>query len=197
MQPNPDAPIAVTILDTATGELRRTPAIFGHRWWAEGNGSCDCNRIIMDPPFPYGGECAGRRRYLIVDAEGGHPVSAYNQGYPAELVAAHLDAFVRQARLRAEAELGGIIGDLREDSSAYRRGLADGVGKEGERVLGRIRDAVHSWEGEPDPTLRGMVQAALEELAVCITHRGITHEDALARVRAEAGRLTGREGAEG
>jgi hypothetical protein len=65
----------------------------------------------------------------------------------------------------------------------YERGRQDGVREEGERILARIREAIASWEREPDLELRSWVQSTLEVLSTCITHRGVTKEEALKRAR--------------
>ncbi|MCP5018898.1 MAG: hypothetical protein GY938_27020 [Ketobacter sp.] len=36
----------ITILDTETGKKKNIDSAFSAYWWAEGNGSCDCNRAI-------------------------------------------------------------------------------------------------------------------------------------------------------
>ncbi len=89
----------VTILDTDTGARRTTEPDFDFTdyWWAEGNGSCDCNREIvfgvdeeMDALL---GEniCHGARRFLIVEADGNqYSLEDLNADYPVELRRAHL-----------------------------------------------------------------------------------------------------------
>lgn len=82
----------VTILDTETG--KRYPGVDGGPdgwWWAEGNGSCDCNRsIFVGHRTAEAGYCLGQKRYLIVEAEDpSFTLLEYNDGYPPELLAKH------------------------------------------------------------------------------------------------------------
>jgi hypothetical protein len=129
--------VTVHILDTLTGEVRRYEGPFNAHWWCEGNGGCDCNRdeagVVVEPaarPAPPAPEptfdeattCAGCKRYLVVDAPdacdpaaGDFTLADYNGRYPPGLIGRHLGVFLRYARRRAEAELGRIISDLRED----------------------------------------------------------------------------------
>lgn len=69
---------------------------------------------------------------------------------------------------------------------------AEGVRKEGERLLGRIREVIASWEGEPRDANAGIVVAAFKVFSACITHRGVTREAALdaGRKRLEDERAT-------
>ena len=47
----------ITILDTKTGNKKVIETKFSPFWWAEGNGSCDCNRAIeMDCDEEFDGE---------------------------------------------------------------------------------------------------------------------------------------------
>jgi hypothetical protein len=76
----------VTLLDTKTNEKRdcSTWLDFDFYWWSEGNGGCDCNRVIA---FQQGEEkdyaeeqridlelqpdrCLGTKRWLVVDVSG-------------------------------------------------------------------------------------------------------------------------------
>lgn len=83
----------VTLLDTQTGETREVGGILDF-WWAEGNGSCDCNR---EPYFGHNSgsdQCIGAKRYLIIKAEPvtrpprvlGYTLAEYNEDYPKELL---------------------------------------------------------------------------------------------------------------
>jgi hypothetical protein len=88
----------VTLLDTKTGERRKSSDYFNVYWWSIGNGSCDCNRRVAfdhDDPDEDNGYCCGCERYLIVDASGdleGLTLEEFirkaNQDYPPELIAA-------------------------------------------------------------------------------------------------------------
>jgi hypothetical protein len=61
----------------------------------------------------------------------------------------------------------------------FERGRRYGIDEEGARILGRIREAIASWEEEPRPPDAGIVIAALDVLSCCITHRGVSRDDAL------------------
>lgn len=85
----------VTILDTVTGTLKRTEDsehfnTYDAYWWAEGNGSCDCNRGLLFEDVEveeFGGFCIGATRYLIVEAEDKtFSLKEYNENYPYSLV---------------------------------------------------------------------------------------------------------------
>ncbi len=95
-QPDPrhDIPLTVTVLDTVTGEQGTQNTPFGTYWWAEGNGSCDCNRATFFPEQVNEagnvvdedtGYCRGCIRYRIVDAQpllAGYTLADFNEGYP-------------------------------------------------------------------------------------------------------------------
>lgn len=98
----PTAPnLTPTIKDIVTGntaKLRFSASLF---WWAEGNGSCDCNRDEFPPdddvddnePGPVLGEslCASER-FIVIDVESDDGpiddatkallIAEMNQGYP-------------------------------------------------------------------------------------------------------------------
>ena len=84
----------VVILDTQTGERKTTDESFDWDayWWAEGNGSCDCNREIPFVGLDFSDcFCKGAKRYLIVEAESKeYSLDEYNSDYPAELKEKHL-----------------------------------------------------------------------------------------------------------
>jgi hypothetical protein len=61
----------------------------------------------------------------------------------------------------------------------FERGRQYGVNEEGARILGRIRDGIASWEQYPDDPESGPVIACLEVLSCCITHRGVSRDDAV------------------
>lgn len=61
----------------------------------------------------------------------------------------------------------------------FERGRRYGTDEEGARVLARIREAIASWRQYPDDPESGMVIANLEVLSTCITHRGITCDEAV------------------
>lgn len=74
----------VTIKDIVTGQVAVAPwEEFDAFWWAEGNGSCDCNRQLAFDQDYYG-ECKSER-YLIVGVDGdtqGRTLEDFNAGYP-------------------------------------------------------------------------------------------------------------------
>ena len=79
----------VILLDTVTGERRATDESFDYSafWWAEGNGSCDCNRELIFGRDSRRGTCLGCERYLIVNAESDeYTLEEYNEDYSEELV---------------------------------------------------------------------------------------------------------------
>jgi hypothetical protein len=61
----------------------------------------------------------------------------------------------------------------------FERGRRYGTEEEGQRILGRIGEGIASWDSEPDPKVRGLVQASLRVLSTCITHRGVSRDDAV------------------
>lgn len=70
---SPDDPeIKPTFLDLVTG---RTVTADEHMsgftlyWWADGNGSCDCNRAILFDDEGSDGVCCGSKRYVAVDVD--------------------------------------------------------------------------------------------------------------------------------
>jgi hypothetical protein len=85
----------VTLLDTKTGERRKSCDYFNAYWWSTGNGSCDCNRRTVFDHDADDDHCCGCERYLVVDASGdleGLTLEEFiceaNQDYPPELIAA-------------------------------------------------------------------------------------------------------------
>jgi len=82
----------VTLLDTKTGVRLETSDDVDPFWWAEGNGSCDCNRAIMmnvNTGKP-DGICEGCERFLIVAAnDKSYSLLELNSDYPHELLKAH------------------------------------------------------------------------------------------------------------
>jgi len=81
--------------------------------------------------------------------------------------------------------LRGIFGDLRNDSPAIKAAYEQGVQEEGERVLGHLSAAIGDWKKSNDSD-KGIVIAALSMTASCITHRGITREEALSKLAPSA-----------
>lgn len=90
-----------TIVDSQTGE-RKTLKDFDAptAWWAEGDGSCDCNRAIYmgldDQLGP--GVCLGHHRFIAVDVHGDlegwsrvEVLRAMNADYPADVVQMHIN----------------------------------------------------------------------------------------------------------
>lgn len=70
--------IGPLILDTETGQIERGFDGMGGLWWAEGNGSCDCNRAICFGLYPVCGE----RRYWIIEEYDGYTVEELNGDRP-------------------------------------------------------------------------------------------------------------------
>ncbi len=88
-------PADVTILDTVTGVTGKDD-YFSAYWWAEGNGSCDCNRYYpCGVDDPNGGKshtyCNGCTRFLIVFCKhpDGYSYEEFNRDYPKELLDKH------------------------------------------------------------------------------------------------------------
>jgi len=83
--------VKVTLLDTATGATLETGDEYDPYWWAEGNGSCDCNRAIrmgVETGKPEG-ICEGSHRFLIVSAsDKTYSLKELNEDYPTELLRA-------------------------------------------------------------------------------------------------------------
>ncbi len=93
--PRSDRNVVVTVLDTETGRTA-TDERFSAFWWAEGNGSCDCNRRYLFDSFEDEGVgvCKGAHRYLIVSCSDpdGYTYEDFNDDYPKELVDRHRPA---------------------------------------------------------------------------------------------------------
>ena len=95
--------LKLTLLDTQTGETVGVESQFSAFWWAEGNGSCDCNRVIYFPTAKEELEAAQRQahpelkewqslcgceRFLIVSAETEeYTLDELNSDYPKALKA--------------------------------------------------------------------------------------------------------------
>lgn len=65
--------IQPTILDLKTGKSKKcthTFSIFDVWWWTEGNGSCDCNRILAMGHDWDDFERCECRRFILVDVDG-------------------------------------------------------------------------------------------------------------------------------
>lgn len=84
----------ITIMDSDTGEQFEVDkkGLDGH-WWAEGNGSCDCNRAIYcGKDSGLGSTCLGSLRFIIVASEPcGYTLEELNSSYSPELVARCLE----------------------------------------------------------------------------------------------------------
>lgn len=88
-----DRPIRVTILDTETGKTAEVGLDYSAYWWAEGNGSCDCNRQIVMQGFYTDDVKCGNLRYLIISADTDcYSLRELNDEYPEELVAKYVGA---------------------------------------------------------------------------------------------------------
>jgi hypothetical protein len=114
------------------------------------------------------------------------------------------DEATGQPRFRCNVCVNAILDEknrlVREDqcqperlAGEFERGRRYGVNEEGARILARIRDGIASWERHPDDPKSGPVIACLEVLSTCITHRGITREQAIkAALKREEDRRAGR-----
>lgn len=81
--------MTITLLDTITGEtLTLDAGDQDPHWWAEGNGSCDCNRALT-MGIPWDDAACGRERFLITDcSDPAYSLAELNQGYPPPLLIA-------------------------------------------------------------------------------------------------------------
>jgi hypothetical protein len=77
--------ITVTILDTAT-QARVQDSDASFFWWADGNGSCDCNRELLFGNETEGNTCIGSQRYLIVGVNTDDNLRDLNAHYPDSLL---------------------------------------------------------------------------------------------------------------
>lgn len=77
---------SVTLLDTITLKTTKVDD-FTAFWWAEGNGECDCNRILfLELRDPGSTGCIGCRRVLITEWTGNNGgYTDFNDGYPKDL----------------------------------------------------------------------------------------------------------------
>jgi hypothetical protein len=100
------------------------------------------------------------------------------------------DEATGQPRFRCNVCVGAILDEknrlVREErclperlAGEFERGRRYGVNEEGARILARIREAIASWEEEPRPPDAGIVIACLDVLSCCITHRGVSRDDAV------------------
>ena len=77
----------VVLLDTQTGEKKEMFSNACSMWWADGNGSCDCNRELEFGVEDDDRNCSEALRYLIVDHDYiDYSVRGLNDYYPMELV---------------------------------------------------------------------------------------------------------------
>lgn len=80
----------VTILDTLTGKTVKDSEEYGC-YWAEGNGSCDCNREMLFGLGSDTGSCINCERFLII--EHNYPtycLAEMNSDYAMELKNRHI-----------------------------------------------------------------------------------------------------------
>lgn len=79
----------IKLLDTQTGKTRVIYKEFDAFWWAEGNGSCDCNRKIFfyDEDIDIKQKhCTGTKRFLITEIDSiEYTLNEFNYDYPEEL----------------------------------------------------------------------------------------------------------------
>jgi hypothetical protein len=97
----------VTVLDTQTGETKESTYDSTLFWWSEGNGGCDCNRVLLwgeeleaqqhQLTGTPEGHCLGAKRFLVVSAKGDleglteeESVAMINGDYPEDLIVKHL-----------------------------------------------------------------------------------------------------------
>ena len=78
----------VLLEDSVTGEKKWASSCFRKRfnafWWADGNGSCDCNRELVFGHDTPGNTCH-TGRYYVVETRGdleGYVLDDFNVGYP-------------------------------------------------------------------------------------------------------------------
>lgn len=73
--------IKVQILDRETGETISSED-YSYFWWAQGNGSCDCNRRILFG-LPMSDECVSERFVIThaLDEDGNSIEDELNEGY--------------------------------------------------------------------------------------------------------------------
>jgi hypothetical protein len=82
----------ITLLDTVTGKRQELIGRWDPAWWADGNGSCDCNRAIFMglPELSESNTCIGCKRFLVVEATyKDYTLREFNEGYPEELLRAN------------------------------------------------------------------------------------------------------------
>lgn len=82
----------LTLLDTETGQTKRFDDSASPYWWAEGNGSCDCNREIrmLGKSTMDNGTCLGHKRFLIIEcSDPTYSIRELNEGYKGALLMEH------------------------------------------------------------------------------------------------------------
>lgn len=124
--PRHDERITVELLDTETGERRTSENQFSAFWWAEGNGSCDCNRAGYFDVEHEAGICAGATRFLIVRASTTvYNLDELNHAYSEELRRRHLTMPPRSlVELRAT---GGLFSRMGRVIREAERGNAEAL----------------------------------------------------------------------
>ena len=81
----------MVILDTKTGKQIKIKSECDGFYWAEGNGSCDCNRELFFDQDTNQGYCLGEQRYLIIESDyDNYTLNELNDGYPEELKVRYL-----------------------------------------------------------------------------------------------------------
>ena len=86
----------ITILDTTTGKKKKLDTgVLDARWWADGNGNCDCNRSLSFFGYPNKSLGCGNERFLIVkcDKLDKYTLGDMNADYPKELFDKYLGEY--------------------------------------------------------------------------------------------------------
>ena len=70
-------------------------------------------------------------------------------------------------------------------AQAHHRGVQEGIRQERERVLGRLRQAIADWrrprtQSDPSAEVCEWVVIVLDCFSSCLTHAGVTKEQAIA-----------------
>jgi hypothetical protein len=78
-----DKETKLVLIDTQTGEKVSIKSKEDAFYWAEGNGSCDCNRELLFGKDTNNGHCLGSKRYLIIESDyENYTLDELNEDYP-------------------------------------------------------------------------------------------------------------------